>query len=60
MKIEEALQLITNICTDFKGTLKDHQLIQQALRVIMENIKKQELVNDNQDVKEVIKTDKKE
>lgn len=34
MKLEDALNLVTTICSDYKGTLKDHQLIQQALQVI--------------------------
>ena len=48
MRIEEALQLVTNICSDFKGNLKDHQLIQQALSIIEDVCKKQEVkVIDN-------------
>jgi hypothetical protein len=50
MKVEEALQLVTNVCSDFKGNLKDHQLIQQALATIRSNLEKQ-------DVEQEVKTD---
>lgn len=50
MSLEDALQLITNICSDFKGTLKDHQMIQQALSVIKDSLTKQ-------DVKKEVKAD---
>ena len=32
------MQLISNVCADFKGTLKDHQLVQEALVVIQNKV----------------------
>jgi len=34
MSEQEAMQLITNVCAGIQGTLKDHQLIQEALGII--------------------------
>jgi len=34
MKLEEALTIIEQACAEFKGTLKDHQTIQQAIRLV--------------------------
>lgn len=31
---QEAMQLLTNVCAGVQGTLKDHQLIQEALGII--------------------------
>lgn len=33
MKKDEAIKIIEQVCADFRGTLKDHQAIQQALKV---------------------------
>lgn len=34
MKLEEALNLIKSVCANFRGTLQDHQALQQAIQVI--------------------------
>lgn len=34
MTIQEAFNIVFQACAEFKGTLKDHQLIQQALQRI--------------------------
>lgn len=34
MKLEEALNLIKNVCANFRGTLQDHQALQQAIQIV--------------------------
>ena len=34
MKPEEALNVVAQVCAEFRGTLKDHQMIQDALQVL--------------------------
>lgn len=34
MKVEEALNLLNGVCANFKGTLQDHQALQESLRVV--------------------------
>lgn len=34
MTIQEAFNVVFQACAEFKGTLKDHQIIQQALQKI--------------------------
>lgn len=36
MSLEEALQLVTNIVRDYRGTAKDHELIKTALTIIQD------------------------
>lgn len=38
MNKSDAMALIRKICADFKGSLKDHQTIQQALKVIQDEL----------------------
>jgi hypothetical protein len=38
MKIEDALEIVRQACAAFRGTLKDHQVLQQALQVLRENL----------------------
>lgn len=33
-KVQEALQVVDNVCADFHGTRKDHAILQQALQII--------------------------
>jgi len=40
MTIENALALIRQVCSVYRGTLQDHTLLQQALSCIEENLKK--------------------
>jgi len=40
MKLEEALNLLKGVCANFRGTLQDHQALQQALQVVEEVCKK--------------------
>ena len=35
MRLDEALDLVKKICAGFNGTLKDHQMIQEALGIII-------------------------
>lgn len=49
MTFQEAFKLITDICTAYKGTLKDHQLIQEALQTIR---KKDDVNEDKTEVKD--------
>ena len=34
MSLKEALDLLKQVCAGFKGTLQEHQLLQQALQVV--------------------------
>ena len=34
MLLTDALVLIKRICADFKGTLQDHQILQQAIQTV--------------------------
>lgn len=34
MKPEEALSIVAQACGEFRGTLKDHQTIQEALQLL--------------------------
>ena len=34
MRPEEALSVVAAACAEFRGTLKDHQTIQEALQVL--------------------------
>lgn len=43
MLVIDALQLVTNICNDFKGNLKDHKLIQEALQIITDKVESKEV-----------------
>lgn len=36
MTVEQALQLISNVITQYRGTLQEHQAIQNAFKVIVE------------------------
>ncbi len=38
MNKSDAMVLIGKICADFKGNLADHQAIQQALKVIQDEV----------------------
>ena len=40
MKLKEALSLVTNLCTAYKGNLQDHQVIQDALQTIRDGLSK--------------------
>lgn len=35
MKTEEAINLLRQVCAIYKGTLQEHQMLQEALEVIM-------------------------
>ena len=34
MKLEEALNLLRQVCSGFRGTLQEHQSLQEALQVV--------------------------
>lgn len=38
MNKSDAMALIGKVCADFKGNLADHQAIQQALKVIQDEV----------------------
>ena len=40
--VEQAIQLISNVIAQYRGTLQEHQAIQQAIQVIITEIKKNE------------------
>lgn len=40
MTKQEALNLVAHVCAEYKGTLKDHQLLQEALKILKEEEKK--------------------
>lgn len=42
MTKDEALKVIEQVCAQFRGTLQDHQTIQQALMVIKDEDKPKE------------------
>lgn len=42
MTKDEALKVIEQVCAQFRGTLQDHQAIQQALMVIKDEDKPKE------------------
>jgi hypothetical protein len=34
MSLVEALNLLKRVCADYRGTLQEHQLLQQALQIV--------------------------
>jgi len=34
MKLEEALNLLGQVCAGYKGTLQEHQALQSALKIV--------------------------
>lgn len=38
MTVQEAMTVIAQACAEFKGTLRDHQVIQQALQKVQDTI----------------------
>jgi len=38
----QALDVLSQIAAQYKGTLKEHQILQQALQVLLKEIKKDE------------------
>ena len=34
MELNEALDLLKRVCAEYRGTLKEHQILQQALDVV--------------------------
>lgn len=42
MTVEQAIQLISNVIGQYRGTLQEHQAIQQAIQIIITEIKKNE------------------
>lgn len=62
MNKQEAFNLVSKICADFKGTLNDHQAIQQALTVIQNEmnsvpVKAPETIKPDFDKKEKTETE---
>lgn len=39
MKLEEALNLLKSVCANFRGTLQDHQALQEALQLVEDKCK---------------------
>jgi hypothetical protein len=53
MQLEEALNLLKQVCASYRGTLQDHQSLQQALNIVESRCKfvpkvedKKETVNE--------------
>lgn len=42
MTIDQALAIVSQVCANMQGTLKDHQVIQQALQVIEQGLQRDE------------------
>ena len=42
MTVDQALAIVSQICANVHGTLKDHQVIQQALEVIERGLQRDE------------------
>lgn len=42
MTIDQALAIVSQVCANVHGTLKDHQTIQQALQVIEQGLQRDE------------------
>lgn len=38
MSTQDAINLVTQVCQNYKGTLQEHQLLQEALKIINQNI----------------------
>lgn len=36
MKFEDAINLLKNVCASYRGNLEEHNLLQQALKVVSE------------------------
>jgi hypothetical protein len=37
MSFDKALEIVTRVCVEYRGTLSEHQLIQQALKVLRDS-----------------------
>lgn len=48
MSIEEAFNLIREACLEYRGTLKDHQVLQKALVLIKNEITPKENIKDKE------------
>lgn len=46
MKLEQAMAIVAQVCAEFKGTLREHQSIQQALQVVQDALDKSETPQD--------------
>ena len=55
MEINEALQIIKNACSSVRGTLQEHQMIQEAFTKIVTEITK-----NKKEIKPVVKEEKKD
>lgn len=42
LTIDQAMAIISQVCANVQGTLKDHQTIQQALQVIEQGLQRDE------------------
>jgi len=42
MKFEDAMNLLKQVCAAYKGNLEEHNVLQQALKVVSEKKKKTE------------------
>lgn len=42
MTIDQALAIVSQVCANVQGTLKEHQVIQQALQVIEQGLQRDE------------------
>jgi len=50
MKFSDAMQVLSQVCANYKGTLQEHQAIQNALRTISMAEPKQEKVVEEAEV----------
>lgn len=40
MKLDEALKTLEAVAAQFRGTIQEHHIIQQALQVVKDNVQK--------------------
>jgi len=50
MKLKEAFDIVNQICSDYKGTLREHKYIQTALKTIGDNLNRGSNEKEKKDV----------
>ena len=53
MKIEEAMNILIQVCAQYRATRQEHQIVQTALQTIQQTISKPEVKKDGTDTKKV-------
>jgi anaerobic ribonucleoside-triphosphate reductase len=55
MTVEQAVQLISNVVAQYRGTLQEHQAIQNALKVLINNANEPKIEIKAEEIEEVTK-----